>query len=376
MRYKLTSICDFQGGSQPPKAEWSFENEEGYIRMLQIRDFTQSERVIPEFIKITATTKTCEDDDILIARYGASIGKILTGLSGAYNVAIMKTIPDTTKISKKYLYYFLKSPYFQNSILNVGSRAAQAGFNKEDLAKLEINCPDIVEQNDIICILEKVEKIIANRKQQLDDLDNLIKSRFVEMFGKEIDNTAEELRNLCAKITDGTHQSPQFVQEGIPFIFISNIQNNKINYDTEKYISQKTYDELTRSTAIELGDVLLTIVGSYGNPAVVDNDKKFCFQRHIAQLKPKHDLVNSYYLHTALRIPYVREQIDRRVKGIAQKTLNLSELCKVKINVPELSRQNEFVTFIQRTDKLKVEVKKSLDETQLLFDSLMQRYFE
>jgi type I restriction enzyme S subunit len=196
------------------------------------------------------------------------------------------------------------------------------------------------------------------------------------MFGKEIDNTAEELRSLCTKITDGTHQSPQFVQEGIPFIFISNIKDYKINYDTEKYISQETYDELTKNTAIELGDVLLTIVGSYGNPAVVDVDKKFCFQRHIAQLKPKHDLVNSYYLHTALKIPYVREQIDRSVKGIAQKTLNLSELSKVKINVPELSKQNEFVSFVQATDKLKVEVQKSLGETQILFNSLMQKYFE
>ena len=91
---KLTDICDFQGGSQPPKEEWSFNKQEGYIRMLQIRDFTQGERVTPEYIKISNTTKTCEADDILIARYGASIGKILTGLAGAYNVAIMRTVPD------------------------------------------------------------------------------------------------------------------------------------------------------------------------------------------------------------------------------------------------------------------------------------------
>ena len=106
MKVKLTDVCDFQGGSQPPKDEWSFEENQGYIRMLQIRDFTQSEKIVPEYIKISNSTKICESDDILIARYGASIGKILTGLAGAYNVAIMKTVPDTSKVDKRYLYYY------------------------------------------------------------------------------------------------------------------------------------------------------------------------------------------------------------------------------------------------------------------------------
>ena len=96
---KLCDVCDFQGGSQPPKDEWSFDFKAGYVRMLQIRDFTQSERVAPEYIKITKTTRICEADDILIARYGASLGKILTGLAGAYNVAIMRTIPDTIELT-------------------------------------------------------------------------------------------------------------------------------------------------------------------------------------------------------------------------------------------------------------------------------------
>lgn len=143
---KLCDICDFQGGSQPPKNEWSFDLKAGYIRMLQIRDFTQSERVTPEYIKITKTTKICEADDILIARYGASLGKILTGLAGAYNVAIMRTIPDTNVLEKRYLYYYLKSPVFQRFLLNVGSRAAQSGFNKNDLQDLLI--PNISKENN------------------------------------------------------------------------------------------------------------------------------------------------------------------------------------------------------------------------------------
>ena len=157
---KLIEVCDFQGGSQPPKEEWSFEEREGYIRMLQIRDFTQSDRVVPEYIRISNSTKICRDDDILIARYGASIGKILTGLAGAYNVAIMRTIPNEKLLKKRYLYYYLNSPYFQNGIANVGSRAAQAGFNKDDLARLEIECPSFAEQDSIVAKFELINGIL------------------------------------------------------------------------------------------------------------------------------------------------------------------------------------------------------------------------
>ena len=211
---KLTDICDFQGGSQPPKEEWSFDEQNEYVRMLQIRDFTQSEKVTPEYIKISNNTKMCEADDILIARYGASIGKILTGLKGAYNVAIMRTIPDTSKIKKKYLYYYLRSSNFQNAIINVGSRAAQAGFNKEDLSKIDIECPELVEQDSIVKILEKVEAIIEKQKEELSSLDSLIKARFIEMFSnnnypilkwREVFNTTTGRLDSNASVENGKY---------------------------------------------------------------------------------------------------------------------------------------------------------------------------
>ena len=188
---KLIDVCDFQGGSQPPKDEWSFEAKDGYIRMLQIRDFTQGEKVIPEYIKLSANTKTCQADDVLIARYGASLGKILTGLSGAYNVAIMRTIPNEEFIRKRYLYYFLKSNAFQKGILEVGARAAQAGFNKDDLSKLEIPCPSLSDQDQIIGRLNTISRIIDFRMMQLDCLDQLTEARFFELFGNPVLNEKE-----------------------------------------------------------------------------------------------------------------------------------------------------------------------------------------
>lgn len=373
MWMRLLDICDFQGGSQPPKEEWSFAEQEGYIRMLQIRDFTQSEKVTPEYIKISNCIKTCTEDDVLIARYGASIGKVLTGIAGAYNVAIMRTIPDTDIIRKRFLYYYLKSSYFQYAILNVGSRAAQAGFNKTDLAKLEITCPELSKQDKIVKILEKVESIIQKRKDQLNALDYIIKARFVEMFG-DCSNMVL-LNDLCLIITDGTHQPPKFQEKGIPFILVSNLSNNTVTYNTEKYISEETYNELYKRTPIEPGDLLLSTVGSYGHPAVVTEDIRFLFQRHIAYLRPKRELVNSFYLHSALLAPDGQRQIEEKVKGIAQKTLNLSEIRKIMIPLPKMEEQDKFAAFVHQVDKSKVVVQKALDEAQILFDSLMQKYF-
>ena len=139
------------------------------------------------------------------------------------------------------------------------------------------------------------------------------------------------MQDVCKIITDGTHQPPKFVLSGIPFLFVSNIVTNEIHYDAEKFISEETYNELIKRTPIEVGDVLLSTVGSYGHPAVVKENKPFCFQRHIAYLKPNNSVVNSEYLRCAILSTDLQRQIDESVKGIAQKTLNLSEIRKLRL---------------------------------------------
>ena len=202
-----------------------------------------------------------------------------------------------------------------------------------------------------------------------------MKSRFIEMFGNISRDCYLKIADVCSIITDGTHQPPKFVQEGIPFIFVSNLANDEITYRTEKFITQENYDELIKRTPIEIGDVLLTTVGSYGHSAVVKTDKPFLFQRHIAYLKPKRELINSDYLRGALLAADAQQQIEEKVKGIAQKTLNLSEIKKIIIPLPPLQKQDEFAFFVAQVDKSKAAVQKSLDEMQLLFNSLMQEYF-
>ena len=358
---RLTDICDFQGGSQPPKDEWLFEKQEGYIRMLQIRDFTQSEKVVPEYVKISKSTKICQADDILIARYGASIGKILTGLSGAYNVAIMRAIPDTHMLQKKYLYYYLKSPYFQTAILNVGSRAAQAGFNKEDLSKLEIKCPLLSEQDSIIDILQKVESIIGKRKKELIFLGELVKARFVEMFGTLHDNEngfdIVTIEDVCSLIKDGTHQTPQYTEdkkEGYKFLSSKDVMSQKVDWTNIKYIPAELHEKLYATIKPQRNDILMSKNGvNYGVAAVNDTDEVFDIYVSLALLRPK-KIIDPVFLKCVINNPETKWQFDSSIKGIGVPNLHLGEIKKTRMFLPPIELQNQFADFVRAIDKSKV----------------------
>ena len=377
---RLLDICDFQGGSQPPKEEWSFAEQEGYIRMLQIRDFTQSEKVTPEYIKISNCIKTCTEDDVLIARYGASIGKVLTGIAGAYNVAIMRTIPDTDIIRKRFLYYYLKSSYFQYAILNVGSRAAQAGFNKTDLAKLEITCPELSKQDKIVKILEKVESIIQKRKDQLNALDYIIKARFVEMFGDVIHNDrkweckqfSDITTSRLGKMLDAKHQIGTCKY---PYLANFNVQWFRFELGN---LNEMDFNEKDREEfCLENGDLLVCEGGEIGRCAVWHNQVKKCyFQKALHRVRCNQNIILPDYLSWWFK--YNCENGGFAAIEGAKATISHLTGAKMKmldVTVPPIELQEQFVDFIKHVDKSKVVVQKALDEAQILFDSLMQKYF-
>ena len=277
----------------------------------------------------------------------------------------MKLLKNTEQADIKYCYYLLK--FLQHTPENHKRQWLSA------TSQNTVELPTIEDQKNIVKKLDKILEVIDNQNKQLELLDEAIKARFVEMFGDEKKQII--MRDVCSIITDGTHQPPDFKNIGIPFIFVSNIAGDKLTYNVEKYIDQDTYDELIKRTPIEVGDVLLSTVGSYGHAAVVKENKKFLFQRHIAYLKPKSELINSDYLHGAILSPNVQEQIERAIKGIAQKTLNLSEVKKLVIPLPSMEKQNQFASFVQEVDKSRSRIQKSLEASQELFDSLMQEYF-
>lgn len=253
--------------------------------------------------------------------------------------------------------------------------ATRQKLTQADMRKMTIPERALGEQQHIASILGGIDDLISLRKQQLAKLDEIVKARFVEMFGNVVDANQVTMREVCRIITDGTHQPPKFVSEGIPFLFVSNIVSNEINYDTEKFITEETYVELIKRTPIEIGDVLLSTVGSYGHPAIVKLDRPFCFQRHIAYLKPDTEIINSEYLRGVILSSKVQQQIDERVKGVAQKTLNLSEIRRITFSLPAMELQQLFADFVAQADKSKSSIQQSLTQLKILKKSLMQQYF-
>jgi len=163
---RLGDVCGFQGGSQPPKSKFQYTPAKSLVRFLQIRDFASDKNLT--FIPESAKNRLCEADDIMLGRYGASVGKVLTGLAGAYNVALIKTIPDESRISRRYLYHYLTSPAFQSPLRQVAARSAQDGFSREDISGFAIPLPPLPEQSAVVESLDAVEAECDRLGQQYD----------------------------------------------------------------------------------------------------------------------------------------------------------------------------------------------------------------
>lgn len=322
-----------------------------------------------EPLKIDSYSYDCEC--VLVAGNGDLNVKYYNGKFDAYQRTYIIESKDKSKLTVPYLYYFLES--YIETLRNQSIGGIIKYIKLGNLTNAPIPVLSIKEQNEIVKTLDKAKSIITHIRTQLEKLDLLVKARFVEMFGN-IENMCT-IADVCSIITDGTHQPPKFTTDGIPFLFVSNIATNEIVYNAEKFISEETYNDLYKRTPIEIGDIILSTVGSYGHPAIVKTNKKFLFQRHIAYLKPIPTTINSIYLHRAILSDNVQRQIDERVKGIAQKTLNLSEIRKIVIPAPPLELQTQFANFVKQVDQSKSILQQELTQTQTLFNSLMQEYF-
>jgi type I restriction enzyme S subunit len=231
--------------------------------------------------------------------------------------------------------------------------AAIPGLNRNDAYAKCLNLPSPFEQRRIAAILDKADALRAKRREAIAKLDQLLQSVFLEMFGDPVINPrceVVELASVCERVTDGTHQSPNWSESGVPFLFQSNVKPGEISFETKKSISLAEYESLTARCRIEYGDVLYTIVGSYGNAAMVRTHEKFCFQRHIAQIKPKSSVLPEF-LEAMMNQPSIKRQADEKVTGIAQKTLILKELKRLLVLAPTLGEQVRFRAFSDRVSQ-------------------------
>ena len=289
--------------------------------------------------------------DVLIS-WSASLGVYVWSAEEAWlNQHIFKVQFNKLPVNKRFFIHQTRYVIAESATLAHG--ATMRHLTKKVFDNLPFFYPSEHDQDEIACHLDGIQLQIDSASEMLARLDTLVKSRFIEMFGGLGSDGLRSLKDVCSIITDGTHQPPKFVDEGIPFLFVSNIASDAVDYETNKFISVEDYEQLIRRTPIEIGDVLVSAVGSFGHPAVVRNGRPFCFQRHIAYLKPRHDLVDSNYLHAVLLSDEAQRYMDRCAKGVAQRTVTLKSFREMKIPVPPMSLQEEFAAFVQYVDKLR-----------------------
>jgi type I restriction enzyme S subunit len=181
----IGEVCEFIGGSQPPKSNFAYTMKPNHIRFIQIRDYKSDDHIV--YIPKALARRFCEPDDIMIGRYGPPLFQILRGLKGAYNVALMKASPDTSVISNDYLYYFLRNPDILSYVIFHSSRTAgQTGVNKERLEPYPIRFPNKMSQSKIVERLSTLENELDNlaslQEKRTKELDALKKSILNEAF--------------------------------------------------------------------------------------------------------------------------------------------------------------------------------------------------
>lgn len=287
-------------------------------------------------------------------------------------------LKEPDKVLKTYLFHLLNSDYFEQQCMKAAEGVAQKNLSPKWLFEYKIPIYSIERQKEISNTLDKIDLLIILRKQQLAKLDELVKARFVEMFG-ELHKTKYNIKTLdelCEFIKDGTHQTPTYVDvtEGYKFLSSKDVTSGYIDWSSIKYISEELHQELYKRIAPQRGDILLAKNGTTGIPAIVETDETFDIYVSLAllRLKPNN---NVRYIWSALRMPETKAQFDNSLKGVGVPNLHLGEIKKTKIIVPPFSLQNRFSAFVERVDQQKQTIQQSLEKLELMKKALMQEYF-
>ena len=387
-KYKLGDICEIVSGSTPKTGiDEYWDGNIKWITPAELDDDTyivaDSVRKITELaVKKTGLSSFPEGTVLLSSR--APIGKVAIAGCEMYCNQGFKNFICSEKINNKYLYWFLKgNTVFLNSL---GRGATFKEISKKIVSEIEINLPDKEKQEDIVATLEKVSKIIALRKQELSKIDNLIKARFVEMFGDPIQNpkgwhlaliedvVADEKNALKAGPFGSALKKEYYVKSGYKIYGQEQVISGDHTFG-DYYIDEERYKSL-ENCAVKAGDVLISLVGTYGKLLIMPEDfEPGIINPRLMKITFDKEKVNPYYFKFFFQSEALKRALSENTHGGTMDILNLGIVRKIVMPLPPLELQNKFVSFVHQVNKSKVKIQKALDETQTLFDSLMQQYF-
>ncbi|MDY4958295.1 MAG: restriction endonuclease subunit S [Dialister sp.] len=385
---KLGDICNIQSGGTPSRGKSEFW-EGGCIPWVKISDMhgkflSQTEEYITDAGLAASSAKMFSRGTILYTIFATLGETCILNIDATTNQAIAGISVKhefAAEIAVEYLYYFLMS--IKEHVMRVGRGVAQNNINLRILRNVNIVLPSLERQNEIVRRLSDVESMLSLRQRQAEKLDELVKARFVEMFGDPVRNTKQfplvELQDLYDVSSSKRVYQDEMVLDGIPFLRISDIVEKSTNdkCTPQCFISQEMYDQLSqKGLTPNVGDILVTLRGTLGLCYEVKPGEKFYFQDGmISWLYNRKDCVINTYLLYAFRLPGIRKQIDGSNDGSTVSYLSIARLKRLKIELPPLALQTEFSHFVHEVDREKERIQRSAALLETLKRSLMQQYF-
>ena len=315
---------------------------------------------------------------VAVVKDGAGIGRTTLHPAKSSVIGTMQYLLPKDNVLPEYLYYVVRHMRLEKYF--TGATIPHIYFR--DYKSKEFNLDSLDKQAEIIGILGKVEGIVQKRKQQLTELDNLVKARFVEMFGDPIVNpkgyAVHQLSEHILFLTSGSRGwAKYYSDEGEWFITIKNVKDCRISVDDVQCIKPPQNAEAER-TRLREGDLLISITADLGRTGVVTKEiaeHGAYNNQHLTSIRLDQTVLDPLYVAYFMESPAGKSQFESKNMSAVKAGLNFDSIRSLKLLVPPLELQKQFVAFVDQIDKSKAAVQKALDEAQTLFDSLMQQYF-
>ena len=256
----------------------------------------------------------------------------------------------------EYLSVYFQSPIYRRKISEVAIGVNINNIRNEHIDELDIPVFSNDEQASIVKKIHLIQEVISNRKAELEKLDDLIKARFVEMFGDMVTNYngwKSVLLGEACDVRDGTHDSPQYYLEGYPLVTSKNITGGKIDFTDCSLICEEDYNKINQRSKVDYGDILMPMIGTVGKPVIVDMDEKFAI-KNVALIKFRdNSVVINSFVKALLESDYFDRAVISKIRGGTQKFISLGDIRKLEICLPPISMQEQFADFVHQVDKSK-----------------------
>jgi len=301
----------------------------------------------------------------------------------AQRTIVFQPLSNDVYISN-YLFYYLMSPTFMDELDSKKTGTTVYGIKSSILKKFKIFLPPLEEQKRIVAKLDilfaKIDKAIALHQKNIDEANVFMASVLNDVFVElEEKYSSKTVYDLCTKITDGTHSTPKYIDNGVPFLSVKNISQGVISLDDTRFISIEEHNLLSKRCNVEKNDILYTKVGTTGLAKVVDTDIEFSIFVSIALLKPKKDLISSMYFQHILNSPNCYEQSQSRTRGVANRNLVLNDIKQIFFPLPPLKTQQKVVLYLdeisQKMEKIKQIQKEKMQSLKALKASILDKAF-